>query len=893
MSGNTELPGDLDIAMTDPVYVGLAVCPHAAASSATAIFDQINSFWGAIEPTPADNTVGLEYGTTTTLKWNALAYPKGAIKDWKVYFGTEPNDLTATLLGTVSEPTREITSPVLASDKTYYWRVDATQAVVGDPNTSKGFYWAFTTKTAAPVIEAAGQPKSILVAVNCSGSFSATAKSGFYADQGPMTFVWKNIAGTALKTEADVLTSSYQTIVRDTYYVEVTNKNGTTKSNEVTLGDDLGMPPFVFNAIGTGAQTGVGGSVSGSTVTIVGSGDDIWNAADGFEYAYIPVSGDGTVTARVASLSSTNTDGWSKSGVMFRETLNPNSTHAIMAVTQSNNEDLQFRTTTGGGSGEGGTGGSPAPMWVRIVRSGTTFTGYRSSDGLTWTSGGTTTISMTDPIYVGLAVCSHNTANLNTSVFDNITMTYASSGWAPTDPQYSANAVTPEKWINPVVELTASWTKSSVAPCGAIYKVYAGGSPTTMTLFGTTAPDVTQIVIPANTLPFNSTIYWRVDTISGDTTVAGTVWSFDTVKQYPVIRTQPALITVVNAGATANLNIVATTSTVPAVIPMVKYQWYKVKTGGDVKVGLIDPMPIDDGAGNFSCPLALTNVQLPEEGEYYCIVTNTIGSTTSDKGRVLTHRLMLYYKFESVTANVIADQSASGFDATLICPAGGAGVKYALVDGGLGLGKAIKLFGQNDPNNGYITTNKKPMELGISGNLPRTISVWAKADVFSESGLYDMGAYDTDKNFAIRTAPNTNNTWVCQYWGDDRSFTVNPSFQTWVHFVHVFDGVNTQIYVNGVRVVSYASPLNTDNGANVVLGRWNYDAARFAGQLDDFRLYNYALTPVEAAQLYIAVKGGPVCVIPFVGDLDGNCKVDINDFALFSAQWLTNTLTKP
>ena len=228
-----------------------------------------------------------------------------------------------------------------------------------------------------------------------------------------MTFVWKNAAGTTLKTESAVKTSSYETLVRDTYYVEVSNIRGTTKSNEVTLGDDLGIPAFVFTAIGTGAQTGVGGSVSGNAVTVIGSGDDIWNAADGFEYAYIPVSGDGTLTARVVSLDTTNTDGWSKSGVMFRESLNANSTYAIMPVIPTTNtaaDIFQYRTTTGGGAAAGGTPSLHPGTWVRVTRSGSNFTGYYSADGITFTQHGTVAITMTaDPIYVGLAVsCSQH-----------------------------------------------------------------------------------------------------------------------------------------------------------------------------------------------------------------------------------------------------------------------------------------------------------------------------------------------------------------------------------------------------------------------------------------------------------------------------------------------------
>ena len=109
-AGNTEIATNFTATMTDPIYVGLACCAHAAASLATAVFDRPKIAGAQPSPTPADKATGIAYDTTTTLKWDAVPYPDGAIKDWKVYIGTEPNDLTATLLGTVSEPTREITS---------------------------------------------------------------------------------------------------------------------------------------------------------------------------------------------------------------------------------------------------------------------------------------------------------------------------------------------------------------------------------------------------------------------------------------------------------------------------------------------------------------------------------------------------------------------------------------------------------------------------------------------------------------------------------------------------------------------------------------------------------------------------------------------------------------
>jgi regulation of enolase protein 1 (concanavalin A-like superfamily) len=82
------------------------------------------------------------------------------------------------------------------------------------------------------------------------------------------------------------------------------------------------------------------------------------------------------------------------------------------------------RTTTAGATSAAFTSGA-APYWVRLVRSGSTFTAYRSPDGITWKQSGSSTISMTATVYIGLAVCSKNTTTLNTSTFTNVSVTGA------------------------------------------------------------------------------------------------------------------------------------------------------------------------------------------------------------------------------------------------------------------------------------------------------------------------------------------------------------------------------------------------------------------------------------------------------------------------------------
>lgn len=179
----------------------------------------------------------------------------------------------------------------------------------------------------------------------------------------------------------------------------------------------------LFSAQDIGA-VGATGSTSidyqTGTYTIEGSGSDIFGTSDEFHYASIPWSGDGQIIARVTGV--TNTDGSAKAAVMFRESLDANSTNAAMEIKATTGSEFQHRSSTGGSTSFTGTGGINAPYWIRLVRSGNTFTGFRSVDGVNWLQQGSANIGMGTDIFVGLAVTSHNDGVINTSTFDNVTI---------------------------------------------------------------------------------------------------------------------------------------------------------------------------------------------------------------------------------------------------------------------------------------------------------------------------------------------------------------------------------------------------------------------------------------------------------------------------------------
>jgi hypothetical protein len=157
------------------------------------------------------------------------------------------------------------------------------------------------------------------------------------------------------------------------------------------------------------------------TYEVSASGFDIWGTSDEFHYAYKPLSGDGQITVRVESiLPDPPLNAWTKAGVMIRDTLDPNSAHAMMVVTPSQGVAFQSRLAAGQSSNNNQTTGLAAPMCLRLVRQGDTLTGYYYDNG-EWIEQYSQTVVMTDPVHIGLAVTAHNDSGpLATAAFDRV-----------------------------------------------------------------------------------------------------------------------------------------------------------------------------------------------------------------------------------------------------------------------------------------------------------------------------------------------------------------------------------------------------------------------------------------------------------------------------------------
>lgn len=215
---------------------------------------------------------------------------------------------------------------------------------------------------------------------------------------------------------------------------------------------------------------------------------------------------------------------------------------------------------------------------------------------------------------------------------------------------------------------------------------------------------------------------------------------------------------------------------------------------------------------------------------------------------LLQNQSILYYDFE----NNALDKSGNGFDGTLVNnPIWVAGIN----------GNAIQFNALDDGND----NNDPKVNVGISldiSALPFAMSAWinpvnyndyraifSKRDSYSNSNMrVDIGLSSGSGQVYITAAPAL------------LQFSYAPPLNTWTHIAVVAESTGTKLYVNGnLQQTLSAITLGTDATANVAIGgtgEINGDNDPFNGMIDDFRLYNRALSQTEIDGLR---NQAPVC----------------------------------
>jgi hypothetical protein len=261
-------------------------------------------------------------------------------------------------------------------------------------------------------------PASATVNTSATQQFTPAARDQFGTNLTTQpTFTW-SVSGGGTISGAGLFTAG--TTAGGPYTVTAAS-GGKSATASITVSSTALPSPWTTQDLGSVSPAG-SATWAVDSFCVKGSGGDIWGAADAFRFVSQSRSGNTSIIARVTS--QTNSNGWAKSGIMLRESLTAGSKHVTLIVTPSNGVNLQYRATTGGTSTTVAAGtGITAPIWLRLDHIGTTFTAYRSTDGVTWTQVAMLTQTMTSSLYMGLCVCSHATGTLCTTGFKNVGVT--------------------------------------------------------------------------------------------------------------------------------------------------------------------------------------------------------------------------------------------------------------------------------------------------------------------------------------------------------------------------------------------------------------------------------------------------------------------------------------
>ncbi len=382
-------------------------------------FHQIPTF--ARKPAPADgeSRVSVDAG----LSWRA---GREAVSH-QLYFGTDEAAVAggAELADTVTQ--NQYDPGPLDVGTTYYWRVDEVNEAEAD-SVWEGTVWSFSTQDSLMVegFESYEDEQPLRIFDTWVDGWGQETTNGAIVGHGESPFTERKIVHDGLQS------------------MNLVYNNGTAKYSEAertwTDPSDWTLHgPSVLRLWLKGRPTPgeILFDAAGGSYTLSSAGDgssrNISGTADAFHFAYVSLTGNGSITARVDSI--TGAGALAKVGVMVRESLDAGAAHGMMAVMPGNQASLVYRATADGASTEatGTAGESTLPRWVKITRTGNVLRAEQSSDGTNWV-GPTADASQTeagvwlpDTVYIGLAFSSY-TAGFAQATFSNVKTTGTVSG---------------------------------------------------------------------------------------------------------------------------------------------------------------------------------------------------------------------------------------------------------------------------------------------------------------------------------------------------------------------------------------------------------------------------------------------------------------------------------
>lgn len=137
---------------------------------------------------------------------------------------------------------------------------------------------------------------------------------------------------------------------------------------------------------------------SGNSFGIYGGGADLWGGTHGFGSIYREDAMKDGTTVTTHVVSQDNTWPWARAGIIVRNDMTKNGSvgYVNLAITPGNGCVLSWDSNNDGKFDSFSQKVSfSAPVYLKLIKNGSSFTGYCSNDGENWTTVGTASISGT------------------------------------------------------------------------------------------------------------------------------------------------------------------------------------------------------------------------------------------------------------------------------------------------------------------------------------------------------------------------------------------------------------------------------------------------------------------------------------------------------------------